>query len=106
MSADNWGMCPVCQKRANDDLATRMAAAAELYGKVPAEEWMATQTKAAKPVKLEYTLREDYEIGLGEDGRFYATYGGSCDVCGLEHRHKFEQQLDLGSISAKLRKKS
>lgn len=105
MSADNWRVCPVCLKRADDDRNVRLAAVAELYGKVPAEKWAAKQTKAAQPVDLEHTLREDYEVGLSEDGRFYVSYCGSCDVCGLEHRHKVEQQLDLAGISAKLRKK-
>jgi hypothetical protein len=35
-------------------------------------------------------LREDYEIGIDRDGKFYVSYAGSCDVCGFSYAYEFE----------------
>jgi hypothetical protein len=55
MSADNWTICPKC-------------CAAD-----PAKELLGDP---------EPTMREDWDIGMGRDGRFEVVYGCACEVCG------------------------
>ena len=45
--------------------------------------------------KLEETLREDYESFITEDGRFYISYSGACQVCAFRHDFKVDEQLDV-----------
>ena len=79
MSANNWDTCPRCKKKLEATRAKAAASAEKEYGKVPPDEYL-TMVKAAKLIggKLEQTLREDWEIGVDEDGRFYVSYSGSC----------------------------
>ncbi len=85
MSADNWGICPRCKVEALKEQEARQQAAADAYGKVSSTEYGELVAKALEPMQLEETLREDYELGLGEDGEFYVSYRGACDKCALEH---------------------
>jgi hypothetical protein len=55
------------------------------YGKVPVAEFDRARA-AVKPIdQQDYaTFREDYEITGAKDGIVVVSYGGSCEVCGLE----------------------
>jgi hypothetical protein len=57
MSADNWGVCPVCSSK---------------------DPFLGNGDDAR-------TWREDYEIGLNTDGSFDVRYQGGCRVCGTTH---------------------
>ena len=85
MSADNWAMCPACKKKNDDNNAKRIKDAESQYGEIPSGEYRALIKKAEKPIELEETLREDYEIGIYEDGSFQVSYRGKCETCGLQH---------------------
>lgn len=81
MSATNWDTCPRC-------LAERKAAQSQLhkdakasYGKVSAVEY--------------HSLREDYEIGITDEGEFYVIYRASCEQCDFAHEFKHEEKLSL-----------
>ena len=94
MSASNWRQCPAClrkAKAAHEELAAKALAS---YGKVPADEYRAMSDAAMKPVELDSSLREDYQLGIGEDGRFYVHYRGSCTECPFEFRYKHEQAAE------------
>lgn len=68
MSADNWRVCPKCLARA------------KAHGTEEPEEW----------------FREDFEIGMSLDGKFYVSYHGRCrgdsgeDGCGFHFDFKYE----------------
>jgi hypothetical protein len=85
MSADNWGVCPQCEKNIRE---TRKS----LYGQVTESEYLRLVDKGKM---LESTLREDYEIGIDQDGEFYVSYLGHCDMCGFEFSYEYKQQLEL-----------
>lgn len=85
MSADNWGVCPKCKR-----LAEQKAVSA--YGKVSEEEYLATLANRDKAAK-EQNLREDYEVGTDKDGKFYVSYGCSCDKCGFSFEFNHKQNL-------------
>lgn len=97
MSADNWATCPRCFKRAVDDQEARVRAAADAYGKVPAPEFMELFAKASEPPRTEYTMREDYEVGVTCAGLFYVNYEAHCveshGGCGFEFAYKHEEQV-------------
>ncbi|GAB3776643.1 hypothetical protein FB382_004355 [Nocardioides ginsengisegetis] len=97
MSADNWGVCPQCKVSRERDIANTERAVAETYGKVSVEKFddarARLEAKRAEPIQ--YTLREDYEMGLDEDGEFYVIYSGGCRECGLTHKFKHSEQVDL-----------
>ena len=85
MSADNWCICPKCKKK-NDALnKQRILDAAKQYGVIPADEYIALAKDASKPIEIEDTFREDYDIGVYPDGSFLVSYRGQCTVCNAEY---------------------
>lgn len=94
MSADNWATCPVCKDLAEANQQVARDIANQSYGKVSADEYERLKTQAEKIEPHEDTLREDYEIGVGEDGKFSVSYRCLCDICGFqfEYRHKQDVQ--------------
>lgn len=92
MSADNWAVCPKCKRirEGRDEAINKKLQAA--YGKVSADEYEArrqrTIEQVAKP--LERTFREDFEVGMSDDGTFSVDYRGHCQTCGasFEFKHK------------------
>jgi Fe-S cluster biogenesis protein NfuA len=65
MSADNWGNCPKCK----------------VYP--PTYKY------------VENSLREDYEIGIEENGYFYVEYAGKCDDCGFSFHFELQERVEL-----------
>ncbi len=64
MSADNWAVCPRCKLAPN-----------------PYYE------------KVGFNFREDYEIGVYEDGEFFISYHGKCEKCGLEKLFRHTERV-------------
>lgn len=91
MSADRWSVCPKCYK--DRSLVTREEKLEELYGTIPAEEFL----KLSKTLKDDEPLeefREDYEFYL--DGKILRmSYSGRCQAnnCGL--RYTFKKNVDI-----------
>lgn len=95
MSADNWGVCPQCKKLNDEKNKKRILDVVKKYGKVPPDEFVQLSKEANKPIMLEEHLREDYELGVGENGFFEVSYRCSCDVCGFEHSFEHTKQLKV-----------
>jgi len=106
MSADNWAICPRCKIQSDAEFATKRMAVESSYGKIPADEYIASLESVREQSELETSFREDYELGVSEIGEFYVIYSGSCTDCGLEHKFRHEQKLDISpaQASAKARK--
>lgn len=92
MSADNWTFCPKCMEKHEKEWADKVKSIENLYGKIPSEEFMAKRESLKRP-PLEQTFREDYEIGLGKNGKFYVSYGGACTTCGFHFEYSYSQQI-------------
>ncbi len=92
MSADNWAICPKCkkiqEKKADENI--KMVAAA--YGKVPEDEYLKMKKELLNPPKQEDSLREDYELGIDDEGTFSISYSAYCSECGF--KFLFEQTED------------
>ena len=69
MSADRITVCPVCKAKADAELNTA-------YGKVSAKEFAKLQQQLYKDLVEE--LRENWNIGLDEEGKFSITYSALC----------------------------
>ena len=97
MSADNWAVCPRCLKAARAEQARAEEAARAAYGAAPVEEFDRLRAEAAKGIDAERlrTFREDWYIGILDDGEFRVSYKGSCNVCHLHHEFKHDEFLDL-----------
>jgi len=97
MSADNWSRCPKCKILDAEKAAKMYAEATASYGKASPEEYIQNLKKAQELASEspEETLREDHEIYITEDGVFFASYRGGCDVCGLEFSFKHECKVPL-----------
>lgn len=97
MSADNWTKCPQCKLNTEIEKSTLLARAESQYGKVDAKQYtlMVDAAKAIGAKELKQTLREDYSIGLDEDGRFYTSYSCYCNVCFFEFTHDHNQSVKL-----------
>lgn len=97
MSADNWAVCPKCNAGKLQKLHKMTQEVANSYGKVDAntyQEKLLKLSKLSSEKDQEYTLREDYEIGV-RGNKFSVDYIASCDECGFELPFKFEQDLPL-----------
>lgn len=99
MSADNWTICPECKAKEDQRQADAHKKAAESYGKVSVDKFDSLR-KAALPLVVEDTLREDYELGVGKDGQFYVSYRCSCEKCDFEHVFKHTEKLKIASTPA------
>ena len=96
MSADAWRICPKCGGNQRQKLVDEQKRVAELYGKVPAVQWLEkyqSALSAAATSVNEETLREDYEVFMGDDGTFHVFYACRCDVCGFAHRFEHEKKI-------------
>lgn len=95
MSADRWAICPKCKRDAEKQRDDKKLKAGKSYGKVTPGEYLAALAESEKPTELGETFREDYWLGVNEDGFFSIDYSGSCGTCGLDHKFKYEKQLDI-----------
>lgn len=97
VSADNWRACLRCAARREAELAAEQVGIDEDYGQVPVDEFdqrrLDLANKRAEPVKE--TFREDWEIGVFDDGEFFVSYRGGCSVCDLRHEFKHAEALDV-----------
>jgi len=98
MSADNWQICPKCIKnrqeeiqRAEEHKKSRLDTA---YGTLSREEFSKLQTSLQnqpQAAPLKETFREDWDIGMQEDGSLLINYRGSCSSCGFAVNFKQEK---------------
>jgi hypothetical protein len=94
MSADNWTICPACQKRHNSERRIAAKSLRDCYGKVTPEEYEKRRSvfEAESKEELKLTLREDYFFDMTIEGNFTACYQCYCD-CGVEYRFKKEEKV-------------
>jgi len=95
MGADNWGVCPRCEKNHQKEIEKRNKALAAAYGKLPVDEFLALKkdTEDFTNKEPEQTLREDYGIGTEADGKFSVGYRCSCKTCGFTFNFEHTEQL-------------
>jgi len=94
MSADNWAICPVCKKRNDVAYKKQTLDVANQYGKIPDDEYIVL-VKETKPIVLKESLREDYQIGVDEEGVFSFVYSCNCSECGFKFIKKANVPLKL-----------
>jgi len=93
MSADNWRICPKCLENVSTGRSVAIEKAKASYGTVPLEDFQKAMDKAkALPQEPDDTLREDYELGVDEDGVFFVNYSCSCHYCGFSFKFKTTQK--------------
>jgi hypothetical protein len=80
MSADNWVVCPRCEKKKKLRLS-------EAYGKVTPEEY---EKLLHSREGEDENLREDWEIGIW-DGKFLVNFSSRCEDCKFEFNYKHEE---------------
>lgn len=92
MSADNWRQCPKCLAKRAEEIESERERVGHSYGRVNAEHYAANRQHLAQleTSTVPDDLREDYEIGITEAGKFYATYRGACDKCKFEFNFDHE----------------
>lgn len=98
MSADNWAICPKCKKDKNNKIVSLRKEVEEKYGKLPLDEWESLKIANEKKMELEleYTLREDYQIGVNEEGEFAVDYSASCNVCDFRFFFEHSEEIKNG----------
>ncbi len=94
MSADNWAICPKCEKLEEEKVETLKSDVKSKYGKVSEKKYLDLIMRVERTVELEDTLREDYAIGLVE-GKLKIQYYGSCERCGFKKEFKTSEALDF-----------
>ncbi len=88
MSADNWAICPICKKENDKINAARIMEVGKKYGVVPAAEYVKLAKEIIKPIEIENSMREDYDIGTDDDGVFEVSYSCFCTVCEFKRSFK------------------
>ena len=93
MSADNWTYCPFCKEEALKAYESKLKSVNELYGKIPADDYIKKQQEASIVPEFSTTLREDYWLGIqeGEDW-FEINYSCSCEKCNRRFEFKHSQK--------------
>lgn len=93
MSADAWSRCPFCVADARAAFDARNAEVVAAYGTVPPEEFLEMVKSVPEefdPMSVEPTLRQDWEMGLGESevDNFepMVNYRATCRTCGATVR--------------------
>ena len=79
MSGDNWTRCPICQNLPKE----WRNGIDHLYGTISRDEFSKAEQEYKRLKSIE-TVREDYDIFLGDDGLVSISYLGKCDNCGAE----------------------
>lgn len=92
MSADNWAICPRCKAKAEEASRKLKLKAGASYGKESPERYLELLEEAGKPVDLDTTLREDYNLGINSNGEFEIDYSASCQ-CGFKHRFNHKEKI-------------
>lgn len=92
MSAKNWTECPRCEQLAKEKKAGLEARAKTAYGKMPQEKYERLLRAFRRPIKLENSLREDYEWEFHE-GEFSINYRASCSDCGFSFQHVHKEMV-------------
>lgn len=95
MSANNWAICPQCSANQRTKAADMLAKAALAYGKEPLEGWKEMDRiarEADKPLEKP-SWREDWEIGMQDDGTFLVRYDGGCNDCGGSFTYRHEDRF-------------
>jgi rubrerythrin len=101
MTADNWATCPKCLAEFAAKKAAAIAKAKSQYGNEPAEIFLANLALAeAMHDRPRETLREDYDIGVDDDGSFEVVYSCSCSRCGFKFEYKDSQSVDAAKGGA------
>jgi len=95
MSADNWAICPKCEKLEKESINLKRKKADDSYGKVSKEEYEMLNFEASQTPQLHQTLRENYEIGINENGEFMIVYRCSCKTCGFSKNFRHEETMRL-----------
>lgn len=91
MSADNWEVA--ARRKEVEDAYGKVdrAAYSLMVIKLEQEETFGAESRAGD------TFREDYEMGMTREGRFYVRYRGHCTTkdCGFSHEFKTDNQLKV-----------
>lgn len=97
MSANNWTTCPNCKKEAEEKYQEEEKALDSAYGVVSASRFSQLaeehSNNSVEKILGKYTLREDYDIGVGADGIFEVSYRAFCDKCGLKFSYKHKERI-------------
>lgn len=93
MSADNWTTCPRCFRIALQERRDREKDADEAYGKVSPEKWLRLKEEAKTSIAITDNLREDWEIGVENNGVFKVVYECSCETCGFSFSYRHEEKV-------------
>jgi ribosome-binding protein aMBF1 (putative translation factor) len=91
MGADNWRRCPKCLKVENSKREAEIERVSNQYGKIPVAEFTRAAAAAEKPIVLGETLREDYELGINDNGEYEVSFSASCQKCGFKFNHSHSE---------------
>jgi len=99
MGADNWGICPECKKTGVKSLENKEKELMKSYGKVPLEKFdemrLNFQKDGKKILNPDTNLREEYKLGINDDGMFRVSYSANCSICGFSHKYEHSEPTKL-----------
>ena len=103
MGADNWGICPKCEKLKLEKLEKLYQDAQNLYGTLSLQKYteLLAKTKELENQEIEQDLCEYYDIGLDEAGFFDINYKAYCQKCEFKYTYKHSENIIYEQIKHK-----
>lgn len=80
MSARNWTTCPRCKQRQ----LVKIDKIKQQYGVLSRNEYeisLIREKQELDDICSSEFVREDYELGIDNTGKFFISYGASCEKC-------------------------
>lgn len=97
MSADNWTICPLCEKERKEKKIKDIKNVEEGYGILTKEEYLEAIRCSENEEERTKTLREDYEISTDDDGLFSVSYTCHCAECRFTYSFSHKENLEVVS---------
>ncbi len=91
MTASNWRTCPACARKLRQEIGIASQALDDSYGIVDRAEWdiLVKDQRDLLAFELKPNLREDYQIGIAEDGTFFVNYNADCQAVGCNFKYNY-----------------
>jgi hypothetical protein len=97
MSANRWSQCQKCRVLRDKAIADAIERAKAAYGTVSEKKYQAVLQEvlanADKVPELGESLREDWDIGIEQDGKFSVGYRAYCEKCDFSFEYRYEQDI-------------
>lgn len=92
---ENLAVCPACWDKLVDRKNKLEQRCVNEYGKIPKEEYMALVEESRIAIEGQHSLKESYETGLAQNGKFEIGYKCECLFYGFFYHFEHTEQAEI-----------